>query len=187
MPEQGTKPSSGQPVMGVDPATGIAYFLAATSDGGLAISGQGYAVSASFTPAAAAYLANDTMDVAKEFASIGPSGRNIRITGAELEVDTTGLQSGETSYRLYLYSVTPPSALADNAAFDLPSGDRASFLGYVDLGTPVDLGSTLYVQSTNIDKDLKLAGTSLFGYLVTNSAFTATAVARKVTLHTIAL
>lgn len=148
---------------------------------------SGYTASATFTPAAAAYSAGDIFESAKEFTSMGPSARNIRITGVELEVDHTALIASEAAYRLYLYSVTPPSALADNAAFDVPSGDRASFLGYVDLGTPVDLGSTLYVQTINVNKEVKLAGTSLFGYLVTIAGFTPTAAARKVTLHAVAL
>jgi hypothetical protein len=68
--------------------------------------------------------------------------------------------------------VTPPSALADNAPFDIPSGDRASFLGIVQLGTPVDYGSTLYVEQNVVNKQIKLAGTNLFGYLVTVAGYT---------------
>jgi hypothetical protein len=79
--------------------------------------------------------------------------------------------------------VTPPSALADNAAWDLPSGDRASYVGSIALGTVVDVGSTLYVEQTGLTKQIIVpAGGSLFGYLVTNGAFTATAAARVVTL-----
>lgn len=154
---------------------------------GLATGGASVAPTATFTPAAAAYSAGDVMDVAKEITLSGPSAGAIRILSAELLVSESAVQSGETSYRLQLYSVTPPSALADNAAWDIPSGDRASYLGYVDLGSPVDVGASLYVQSLDINKDLKLAGTSLFGYLQTIGAFTATATARKVTLHTMAL
>ncbi len=146
-----------------------------------------YTSSNSFTPAAAAYLANDIMATSKVFVDVGPSAGKIRITGCELEVDHTAVISGETSYRLYMYNVTPPSAAADNDAFDLPAGDRASFLGYIDLGTPVDLGSTLYVQTLNINKEVKLTTANLHTYLVTNGPFTATAAARKVTLHTVRL
>jgi len=170
---------AGVPAMGKD-VDGNAQHLLANGHGG-------FTVSATFTPAAAAYSANDTMDVAKEFADIGPSAANIRILSSELEIDHTAVIAGETSYRLYIYSITPPGAPADNAAWDLPSGDRASFLGYIDLGTPVDLGSTLYVQVTDHNKDVKLASTSLFGLLVTIGGFTATAAARKVKLHTVAL
>lgn len=151
------------------------------------VSSGGFSSTATFTPAAAAYLANDVMDVAKEFTNIGPAWLgSIMITTVELEVDHTAVISGETSYRLYLYSVTPPSAHADNAAWDLPAGDRAAFKGFIDLGTPVDLGSTLYVQTTEINKQLVCPATgSLFAELVTLGAFTATAAARKVTLHSI--
>ena len=141
--------------------------------------------SATFTPAAAEYAAGDVISVAKEFKDVCQPFTVNRILSCSLEVDHTARISGETSYRLYLYSVTPPSAPADNAAWDIPSGDRASFLGYVDLGTPEDIGSTLYVQTTDVNKDFLPASSSVFGLLVTNGTFTATAAARKVTLHVV--
>ena len=155
---------------------------------------QGYTVAVSITRTADtnAYTANDVISAAtgstaaQTFALMGPSAGNIRIINAELEIDAAAVISGETNYRLHLYSVTPPSALGDNAAWDLPSGDRASYLGFVELGTPVDLGSTLYVQSEP-SKDVKLAGTSLFAYLVTIGAYTpASAQVYKITLHSVA-
>lgn len=112
------------------------------------------------------------------------SGSAIKIGSVSLERDVAALISGETSYNLYLYSVTPPSALADNAVFDIPSGDRASFLGKIALGTPIDEGSTLYIETNNINKIVRLAGTHLFGYLVTVGAYTpASATVLKVTIH----
>lgn len=141
-----------------------------------------------------AYNANDVIGAATgstaavEFASMGPNGGRIMITTAELRIDRNAVISGETSYRLHLYNVTPPSALGDNAAWDLPSGDRDSYLGFIELGTPVDLGSTLYVQTTQVNRQLKLAGTSLFGYLVTVGAYTPqSATVHSITLHGVAL
>jgi hypothetical protein len=123
-----------------------------------------------------------------EFTGMGMAGADVLITGTELQIDVSSIPSGQTSYVLYLYGVTPPSALADNAAWDLPSGDRASFLGSINLGSPVDLGSTCYVSVEGINKQVRLTGTSLFGYLVTTGAFTPTASSvRKVTLHAIGL
>lgn len=137
------------------------------------------------------YTANDVVGAAAAaitFPDIGPRGGKIMITTTELRIDGTSVISGVTSYRLYLYSVTPPSALADNAAFDLPSGDRASFLGYVDLGTPVDLGSTLYVQTAQTNRQFTLTGTDLFGYLVTVGAYTPeSATVHTITLHAVGL
>lgn len=140
------------------------------------------------------YAANDILGAATgstaalTFASMGASAGRIMITSAALEIDATAVISGETSYRLYLYNVTPPSATGDNGAFDLPSGDRASYLGYIDLGTPVDLGSTLYVETNGINKQVLLAGTSLFGYLVTIGGYTPTASrVHVITLHAVGL
>ena len=152
------------------------------------------AVSLTRTADTNAYAANDVLGAATgstaalTFASMGPSAGAIMITSAELEIDKAAVISGETSYKLYLYNVTPPSALGDNAAFDIPSGDRASFLGRLELGTPVDEGSTLYVQTDGINKQIRLSGTSLFAYLVTTGAYTpASATVHKITLHAVAL
>ena len=146
--------------------------------------------SATFTPAAAAYGAGDVMDVAQEFINIGPIvGGPIMIVSCSLLIAHTAVISGETSYRLHLYNVTPPSAHADNAAWDLPSGDRAGYLGYVDLGTPVDVGSSLWVETHGINKQIMVLGSAgggnIWGELVTNGGFTATANDRVVTLHAI--
>ena len=118
------------------------------------------------------YSAGDVVGGAITFANMGTSGGRIMLTSSQLELDIAAIPVGMTSFFVALYSVTPPSALADNAAWDLPSGDRASFLGIVQLGTPVDLGSTLYVEQNIINKQIKLAGTSAFGYLVTATGYT---------------
>jgi hypothetical protein len=138
------------------------------------------------------YLANDVVGAATgstaalEFLSIGTSGERIMITSVSLEIDASSVISGEASYRLYLYNVTPPSALGDNTAWDLPSGDRASFLGYVDLGTPVDLGSTLWVETNNVNKQIKLSTDELDAYLVTTGGYTPTSGrVYKITLHAV--
>lgn len=108
------------------------------------------------------------------FAGIGPTtGGEVLITSSIFERDVSALISGETTYTLHLYNATPPSALGDNAAWDLPSGDRAAYLGRIELGTPVDVGSTLWVEQNGINKQVTVpSGGSLFGYLVTNGAYT---------------
>lgn len=154
---------------------------------------RGYDVAITFTRPAnvTAYTANDVVGAtaaALTIAAIGPASGSITITGAQLELDIAAIPTGMGSFKLALYSVTPPSALADNAAFDLPSGDRASFLGLIDVGSPVDLGSTLYVE-TSQSKPIKLAASAnLFAYLITNGAFTPGAVSEvyAITLHTVA-
>jgi len=154
-------------------------------------SSQAYDVSLLVTRPAnvTAYTAVDTVGGALTFASIGPSASTIMITGAQLEPRIASIPSGMTSFRLYLYNVTPPSAVADNGAWDLPSGDRESFLGFIDLGSPADLGATCYVEVNNINKQIKLDGTSLFAYLVTTGGFTPAnnSEVYEVTLHTVAV
>lgn len=118
------------------------------------------------------YTALDVVGGALTFPSMGPSAGRIMLTSTQLELDISAIPTGMTSFFLALYNVTPPSALADNAPWDLPSGDRSAFLGIVQLGTPTDLGSTLYVEQNIINKQIKLASTSLFGYLVTQTGYT---------------
>lgn len=152
----------------------------------------GITATASFTPAAAAYSAADMISVAKEFnwtvATTGlaiPTGSLIRVTTAIVRIDQTAVISGETSYTLHNYSVTPPSAQADNDAWTLASADLSAYRGSIALGTPVDLGAACYVKTTSLLEDIKLADgkSSTWGELVTVGAFTATAVARQVTLY----
>lgn len=168
----------------------------------LPIGGCGITASASFTPAAAAYSAGDIMGTtpAMEFAFTlangfaVPTGSLIRILTTIMKIDQTAIISGETSYTLQAYSVTPPSAQADNAAWTLASADLSAYRGPLALGTPLDLGAACYIKSQVIDPvtnlagiDIKLTGTSLFAELVTVGGFTATAVARQVLLYGIVL
>lgn len=137
-----------------------------------------------------AYIAGDVVGAtaaAITFATIGPTSGPVIITGVDLRMDVNAVPAGMTSFRLHLYNVTPPSALADNAPWDLPAGDRASYLGYVDVGTPADVGSTLFVQTDGINKKVLLAAsTSLFGYLVTNAGYTpASAAVMAIRLNTL--
>lgn len=147
--------------------------------------GQAYSASATFTPAASTHTAPACNGAAAAIAFGAISGSRVMITSAALEID--GATAEATAWRLYLYSVTPPSALTDTTTFDVPAGDRASYLGYVDLGTAVDLGSTQWVETNIINKQVKLAGTGLFGYLVNLTTLTPAAVAHIVTLHAVGL
>lgn len=128
-----------------------------------------------------------------QFDGIGPQmgGGQVMITTVQLEIDVSAVPSGMTYFTLYLYSGSPPSAYADNAAWDLPSGDRSVFRGSINLGTPVDLGSTLYVETTQVNKQIGVpAGGSgtLYAYLVTAAGYTPNASAvYKITLHAVGL
>jgi hypothetical protein len=147
--------------------------------------GQVNLATATFTPAATAHGIADVVGGAQEFKGMTTgTGGGVQIISASLLVNNATIET--TTWRVYLYNVTPPSALADDAAFDLAAGDQASFLGYVDIAQVVDLGSTLYVQSDNLNKAIRPAGgRSVFGYLVCLAALTPGAVAHTVTLFTL--
>jgi hypothetical protein len=87
-------------------------------------------------------------------------------------IAVAAIPAGMTSFRLHLYRETPASAIADNAAWDLPAGDRDAYLGYIDLGSPADAGSTLFAQVDQINKQILCGATGVWGYLVTNGAYT---------------
>lgn len=139
-----------------------------------------------------AYAAGDVIGVADvsvaanagsailTLASIGPSGGQILVTNVDLAIHVAAIPSGMTTFRLHLYDASP-TAILDNAAWDLIAGDRASYLGYVDLGNIVAVGSTLYVQADGINRQFKLASgsTTLYGVLVTIGGFTPTSGAVK--------
>lgn len=152
--------------------------------------GLGSAVSLTRTNDTNPYTINDvigsaTGSTAALTFAVAATGENI-ITSIALEIDESAVISGEAGYRLHLYNITPPSALGDNAAWDLPSGDRASYLGFVDFGQPVDLGSTCYIETNGINKQITSISGNVFGYLVTLGAYTPTAsLVYKSTMHTI--
>jgi hypothetical protein len=150
-------------------------------------SSNAFSASATFTPAAASHVTPDVVGGAQEFVfrnhlgAVPMTGAHLRITGASLLIAGATIET--TAWTLHLYNVTPPSALADDTTFDLPSGDRASYLGSVAIPQIVDLGATLYVEATIPNKQIKLSGTSVFGYLVNGTTLTPAAVAHTVTLQ----
>lgn len=122
-----------------------------------------------------AYSIGDVVGGAITFATGLTSGQHAMITGADLQYQITAIPSGMTSFRLHLYDVTPPSAIADNAAWTgTTAGDKTAYLGYIDLGSPALFGSGFcYCQIDNVNRKIKLNGSAnLFGYLVTNTAYT---------------
>lgn len=151
-----------------------------------------YSAKATFTPAAASHVAPDVHGGAQEFVLLNSRGAppapgsTVRITSATLQINGATIET--TAWRLHLYNVTPPSAIADDATFDVGAGataaaDRAAYLGYVDISQVLDLGTTLYIDMPNLNKQCKLLGTSLFGYLVNGTTLTPQAVGHVVTLH----
>jgi hypothetical protein len=105
------------------------------------------------------------------------------LEGVALRVDLTAVTSGMTTFRLHLYSAAP-TAILDNAAWDLIAGDRAAYLGYVDIPAPTDLGSTLWSQVDSANKRVVSTSDIMYGMLQTIGGYTpASATVYTVTLR----
>ena len=123
------------------------------------------------------------------FTDVGPSaGGEVWITALGLRIDAAAVPAGMTQMRLHLYNAAP-TPINDNAAYDLPSGDRAKYLGFIDLPTPVDNGATLWSSTEEffyqIRKQVTLVGANLYGILMTVGAYTPTAlVVKTLDIHT---
>jgi hypothetical protein len=105
--------------------------------------------------------------------SAGPTAGFVIIQSISLVFSDSVVPSGMGAFRLHLYSASP-TAIADNAVFDLASGERATYMGFIDLPTPQDFGSSLYTQTDYPGRLIKLAAasTTLFAELETRGAYT---------------
>lgn len=143
-----------------------------------ATNSAGYTGTSTVTRAAntTAYTANDVVGGALTIASVGPASGEVIVTRVRCLMNITALPAAMTTFSLYFYNATPPSAIADNSPFTMASGDRASYLGRITGLTAVLLGtgtSSVGFELDNINKQLTIAsGSQLFAYLVTDGAFT---------------
>lgn len=118
-----------------------------------------------------AYAAGDVIGAAAnaafEVPLIGPEGGMVQLQSLRLLIHSATQLTNPGALRLHFYSAAP-TGIADNAVWDLPSGDRAAYLDYIDLPAPVDMGSTLLVRGGNWDGSafsLALGSTSLWCFL----------------------
>lgn len=177
MPTFVTGPNNG-PVQVVG-STGSSVSVA-DAGGSLTVDGKAYRSTATITRPSntTAYTAGDVVgdtggSAILTLASAGPSGGFVLIQSLSLVLSDSTVPSGMGAFRIHLYSASP-TAVADNAPFDLVSGERASYLGFVDLAAPQDLGSTIYTQVDYPGRLVKLAAasTSLFAEIETRGAYT---------------
>ncbi|NBW08686.1 MAG: hypothetical protein EBR82_11735 [Caulobacteraceae bacterium] len=128
------------------------------------------------------YTANDVLgtDPASviQFTNIAPEGGGtIVLLYASMRIDAGSSTQGQT--RLHLYS-SAPAGIADNAAFNLPSGDRDKYLGYITLSAPVDLGDTMFTEDDFLRKTITATSSSVFAIAETTAAFTPAATTVRV-------
>lgn len=116
-----------------------------------------------------------------EFAGIGPeaegavNGKSV-ITHVALRMDRNAVPAGMTQFRLHLFNGAP-TAIADNAAFNLIAADREKYQGYIDIPQPLDLGDTIYNDTEGgyypVRKEVELNSMgNLYGVLQTLGAYT---------------
>jgi hypothetical protein len=127
---------------------------------------------------ATAYTAGDVVgdtggSAILTFSNMGPNSGYVLIQSAALIFSDSAVPSGMGSFRVHLYS-SSPTAIADNAAYDLVSADRSAYMGYFDFPAPVDFGSTLYTQTDYIGRMIKMAtsSTTLYAEIETKGAYT---------------
>lgn len=180
----------------VSPTYPFPVEVTGSADNPVSITSQSHTSSVAFARTAdtAVYNALDVLGVdaagspgaaALTFANIGPAlGGNILIINTMLRIDLNAVPSGMLNFLLELYSATPPSALVDNNAYNLPSGDRSVHLGTIDLGTPVDKGDTLVARNSDLREPFVVpVGGTLYGYLKTVGGYTPA----SGTVHTVRL
>ena len=152
------------------------------SDGSYAslVTGGAYRSTATITRPSntTAYTAGDVVGATggsaiHTLATAGPSGGYVLIQSISMATHDTSVPAGMGSFRVHFYNASP-TAIADNAAFDLLTTDHGKYLGYVDLPTPQDFGSSIYTQTDYPGRLVKLAtgSTNLFIEIETKGAFT---------------
>jgi hypothetical protein len=152
-------------------------------------SGKGYYASMSVTAVAAAIHANDVMGTIQSLTwrdSLGGAfrGGEMKIISSMFYIADTALIASEAGYTLKLYSASPASLPADNAAWDIAAADRALYQGSLAIGTPVDIGTTCLVEVDTYTKQITVGSSGItYAALQTLAGFTATATVRHIILH----
>lgn len=150
------------------------------SNSSLTVDGKAYRTTATITRPSntTLYTAGDVVGDTSGSAIItltnaGPSGGFVLLQSASLVFSDSVVPAGMAAFRIHFYSAAP-TAIADNAPFDLVSGDRANYMGYIDMPTPQDFGSSLYTQVDYSGRLIKLAtaSTTLFAEIETRGGYT---------------
>jgi hypothetical protein len=111
------------------------------------------------------------------FTGVGSvAGGHVIIMDVSFRQDVGAIPSGQDGFRLHLFDAAP-TAIIDNATFNLIAADRTKYLGSIDLSSSLDLGDTIWSRSNNINFKCKLASasTTIYGVLQTIAAFTPSA------------
>lgn len=166
----------------VNPAHNEEYAMLVSIPDGVSLTRNLTLASASLTRPAdtATYAAGDVVGTGPAtnltFNNVQPAGSGFIILGARLRKDSATIPSGMMGFRVHLYS-SAPTAIIDNAPYNLPVADRARYLGHITLSVTRDLGDTIFIQEDNINFSSQLAtgSTTLHGILETIGTYQPTA------------
>lgn len=121
------------------------------------------------------YIANDVYGSVFELQNIGTAGNFVFLHSLDIIFNISAVPSGMTSFTIYLYNVTPPSAVTDNNPFSVPSGDRSSLLTPAGIRLSASLakgGGSVVAELSGINRLFRTVTSSLWGYVVTDGGFT---------------
>ncbi len=111
------------------------------------------------------------------FPNIVRSAGEVMLTSITLELDVASSAIGAMTLHLFNSS---PTSIADTDVWSFPSSDRGKWVADVQLVAPTDKGSTLVSSNDQINKQITMTETTLYGILTTDTSFTATASTVKV-------
>ena len=112
-------------------------------------------------------ISNSTASpTALTFSGMGPVQGHVVIDTVEMYCNSNAVPSGNAPFRLHLYS-TEPTAINDNAPYNLVSGDLNSYQGYTEISGFQDLGDTIFALASNIKHHVVMASgeTNVYGIL----------------------
>jgi hypothetical protein len=117
-----------------------------------------------------------------ELQNIGEAGKGIFLSYFEISLNLSAVPAGMTSFAVHLYS-TAPTTIADNSIWTIGSDPVLDPVGFnVSMGLAKGGGKVVGVIR-DLNQLFILTSTSLWGYLVTNSAFTPAAASETGTIR----
>lgn len=120
-----------------------------------------------------AYTAGDVIGDTIIFSLLTDVGRNYVVDRVTMKIETGGALAGLSTFKLYMFGVTPNSPLTDNVPFVLANNDRDNLIGVLQLTTPSVLNVNSFGQTEMSLTTVPLnAETGFYGVLVTDTGFT---------------
>jgi len=104
------------------------------------------------------------------FATGLPPGSKFAIISAKLEIDVGTIPTGMNGFIAHVYNAAP-TAIEDNAPYNLPLADRAKYIDNIIINTPSDLGDTLISSNQNLLFTGKLEEGSSNVYVILQTPF----------------